>query len=49
MSVEEFRSTAHELVDWMADFLATIEERPVRAVKRAQGTRGGVTLYEAHL
>ena len=24
-------------------------ERPVRAVKRAEGTRGGVTLYEAHL
>ncbi|TVR66618.1 MAG: aspartate aminotransferase family protein [Spirochaetaceae bacterium] len=31
MSVEEFRSAAHELVDWMADFLSTIEERPVRA------------------
>lgn len=31
MSVEEFRRAAHELVDWMADFLATIEDRPVRA------------------
>lgn len=31
MNVGEFRSAAHELVDWMADFLASIEERPVRA------------------
>ena len=31
MTVEEFRRYAHELVDWMADFLGTIEERPVRS------------------
>mgnify|MGYP006279816163 CR=1 FL=1 len=31
MSVEEFRKRAHELADWMADFLGSVEERPVRA------------------
>jgi len=31
MSVEEFRRAAHELVDWMADFLGSIEQYPVRA------------------
>jgi aromatic-L-amino-acid decarboxylase len=31
MSIEEFRRRAHELADWMADFLATVEQRPVRS------------------
>lgn len=31
ISVEEFRQYAHGLVDWMADFLGSIEERPVRS------------------
>ncbi len=31
MSAEEFRRAAHELVDWMADFLSNIERYPVRA------------------
>ena len=31
MDTEEFRAHAHRLVDWMADYLASIEERPVRA------------------
>ena len=31
MTPDDFRTHAHELVDWMADYLAGIEERPVRA------------------
>ncbi|MEK0084555.1 pyridoxal phosphate-dependent decarboxylase family protein [Benzoatithermus flavus] len=31
MDLEQFRREAHRLVDWMADYLATIEHRPVRA------------------
>ena len=31
MTPEEFRTHAHQLVDWMADYMADIEERPVRA------------------
>ena len=31
MTPEEFRTHAHELVDWMADYMAGIEERPVRS------------------
>ncbi|MFW5927087.1 MAG: pyridoxal phosphate-dependent decarboxylase family protein [Wenzhouxiangella sp.] len=31
MDSSEFRETAHELVDWMADYLEHIEQRPVRA------------------
>ena len=31
MTPEEFRTHAHQLVDWMADYMAGIEERPVRA------------------
>lgn len=31
MEHDSFRRHAHELVDWMADYLATVEERPVRA------------------
>ncbi|MEO9902319.1 pyridoxal-dependent decarboxylase [Nisaea sp.] len=31
MSPEEFRRHAHDLVDWMADYMETVEEYPVRA------------------
>lgn len=31
MTPEEFRTHAHAFVDWMADYLATLEARPVRA------------------
>lgn len=31
MTPEDFRAHAHELVDWMADYMAGIEERPVRS------------------
>jgi len=31
MTPEEFRAHAHELVDWMADYLGSIEQYPVRA------------------
>ena len=31
MDIEEFRRHGHSFVDWMADYLATVEERPVRA------------------
>jgi aromatic-L-amino-acid decarboxylase len=31
MTTEEFRKHAHELVDWMADYLAAIEHLPVRS------------------
>ena len=31
MDLEEFRRHAHEFVEWMANYLATIERRPVRA------------------
>ncbi|WP_085885658.1 pyridoxal phosphate-dependent decarboxylase family protein [Oceanibacterium hippocampi] len=31
MDNEAFRAHAHQLVDWMADYLETIEERPVRS------------------
>ena len=31
MNPEEFRAAAHRAVDWMADYLETIENRPVRA------------------
>lgn len=31
MEIDEFRRHAHRMVDWMADFLETVEERPVRA------------------
>ena len=30
MKIAEFRSHAHELVDWMADYLEYIEQRPVK-------------------
>jgi aromatic-L-amino-acid/L-tryptophan decarboxylase len=31
MTNEEFRAYAHELVDWMADYLRDVEQRPVKA------------------
>lgn len=31
MNSQEFRATAHQFVDWMADYLETIEELPVRS------------------
>lgn len=31
MTSEEFRSKAHEFVDWMADYLGSVEEYPVKA------------------
>lgn len=31
MTPEEFRTHAHAMVDWMADYLDSIEQRPVRA------------------
>ncbi|MCS6967743.1 MAG: aminotransferase class I/II-fold pyridoxal phosphate-dependent enzyme [Cytophagales bacterium] len=31
MTIEEFRKYAHELVDWMADYLNNIEQYPVKA------------------
>ena len=31
MDIDEFRRTAHELVDWMADYVRDIEARPVCA------------------
>jgi aromatic-L-amino-acid decarboxylase len=37
MNTAEFRRHAHELVDWMADYLATVEALPVRSqVKRGE-------------
>lgn len=34
MDLDEFRSHAHQMVDWMADYLARIESFPVRAQTR---------------
>src|SRR5699024_6593200 len=31
MNSKEFRCHAHELVDWMADYLETVEQQPVKA------------------
>ena len=31
MEIEEFRAEAHKLVDWMADYMETVGDRPVRA------------------
>ena len=31
MDIDEFRSHAHQMVDWMADYMARIEDFPVRA------------------
>ena len=34
MDLEEFRRHGHALVDWMADYLASVERYPVRAQVR---------------
>ncbi|MCE3246889.1 MAG: amino acid decarboxylase [Geminicoccaceae bacterium] len=34
MDLDEFRRQAHRLVDWMADYLASVERHPVRAQVR---------------
>jgi aromatic-L-amino-acid decarboxylase len=34
MDLDEFRRHGHRLVDWMADYLASVERRPVRAQVR---------------
>ena len=31
MNIDDFRRHAHEMVDWMADYLETVEDYPVRA------------------
>ena len=31
MEIEDFRQQAHQFVDWMADYLQSVEEYPVRA------------------
>ena len=31
MTPEEFRAQAHRLVDWMADYMGSVESYPVRA------------------
>src|SRR5687768_9894571 len=31
MTPDEFRQAGHELIDWIADFRATLESRPVMA------------------
>ncbi|MEL6824471.1 MAG: pyridoxal-dependent decarboxylase, partial [Calditrichota bacterium] len=34
MDSKQFRKYAHEMVDWMADYLENIEELPVRSLKK---------------
>src|SRR5512141_2167548 len=34
MTTEEFRKHAHAMVDWMADYLETVESRPVKSAVR---------------
>ena len=34
MDIDQFRKQAHEMVDWMADYLASVERYPVRAQVR---------------
>ena len=31
MDIDEFRSHAHQMVDWMADYMDRVEDLPVRA------------------
>jgi aromatic-L-amino-acid decarboxylase len=32
MTPEEFRKYAHELVDWMADYIENVEKYPVKSL-----------------
>lgn len=34
MDSKQFRKYAHEMVDWMADYLENIEDLPVRSIKK---------------
>ncbi len=34
MDIDQFRKQAHKMVDWMADYLASVEDYPVRAQVR---------------
>src|SRR5690625_6553775 len=34
MNSDDFRRHAHQLVDWMADYIETLEDRPVRSRAR---------------
>jgi aromatic-L-amino-acid decarboxylase len=36
MNIQEFRQRAHQLVDWMADYLENIEEYPVKSSAKPQ-------------
>jgi hypothetical protein len=36
MSPEEFRASAHQVVDWMADYLRDIRDFPVVPCSRAR-------------
>ena len=42
MSTQEFREHGHELVDWVADYLANVEQRPVRSGVEPGNVRGGL-------
>ena len=43
MTPEEFRAAGHELVDWIADFRATIGDRPVEAPVAPGDVRGSMS------
>jgi aromatic-L-amino-acid decarboxylase len=42
MSPEEFRRHGHALIDWVADYLATVGERPVRSTVAPGEVRAGI-------
>ena len=44
MDLDDFRASAHDLVDWMADYLETIEKRPVRAQTAPGAIAAGLPL-----
>ena len=39
---EEFRASGHELIDWIADYIATVEERPVQPSVEPGDVRAGL-------